>query len=540
MAATSGQNAPPVVRRNSPSPESSPSKAMKQNPRVVSNDSTTSRGSSTDGSYRDSLASPSLSRQSSASYGTPNPKPNPNPNRASMQSFMDRPVRRGYTRPEGTEFAASAKHRESVLSLGSIAHLQYYFARTGLLEGKGGQLARKRNPRATLDLSSVDSSSFLNPKGTGSDGDSSYPSLGSSPDYNGHSMAGGPMAESPTDEQSGYDSDDIEDADPNVLPPTVSTYKHREKVIPKPPTMAELKAELNSTLDAASRVLKQSMSPAPSQDTSPVPPIPSRSPTPSNPPNSQNPKQGVDQVQGMQILDTMTLAIRAAKNFYTSHEQPEMLDTIRSEKEIRADLLAVMETLKHMATRNFVGGPRVDERSTMTSWIEGIRDMLKKEEEIEEAERVERQGWAWLRGDWTGREIERELAFLRSMEPDDEPLPAYTPAAQAAELPTPFLESLQNGVRLVKLHNATVRKSKRRFGTIGSYHADTQKPYRRADNLRYWIKAAELRWEVMLKVDVLGVVYNNSGDVWVELEEALWKWCRKVREEITAELVASE
>ncbi|KAK8089561.1 hypothetical protein PG997_004522 [Apiospora hydei] len=486
---------------------------MKQNPRVVSNDSTTSRGSSTDGSYRDSLASPSLSRQSSASYGNPNPKPNPN--RASMQSFMDRPVRRGYTRPEGTEFAASAKHRESVLSLGSIAHLQYYFARTGLLEGKGGQLARKRNPRATLDLSSVDSSS----------------------------MAGGPMVESPTDEQSGYDSDDIEDADPNVLPPTVSTYKHREKVIPKPPTMEELKAELNSTLDAASRVLKQSMSPPPSQATSPVPPIPSRSPTPSNPtnpPNPQNPKQGWDQVQGMQILDTMTLAIRAAKNFYTSHEQPEMLDTIRSEKEIRADLLAVMETLKHMATRNFVGGPRVDERTTMTSWIEGIRDMLKKEEEIEEAERVERQGWAWLRGDWTGREIERELAFLRSMEPDDEPLPAYTPAVEAAELPTPFLESLQNGVRLVKLHNATVRKSKRRFGTIGSYHVDTQKPYRCADNLRYWIKAAELRWEVILKVDVMGVVYNNSGDVWVELEEALWKWCRKVREEITAELVASE
>ncbi|KAK8056759.1 hypothetical protein PG993_001986 [Apiospora rasikravindrae] len=536
MAATSGQNAPPVVRRNSPSPESSPSKAMKQNPRVVSNDSTTSRGSSTDGSYRDSLASPSLSRQSSASYGNPNP--NPKANRASMQSFMDRPVRRGYTRPEGTEFAASAKHRESVLSLGSIAHLQYYFARTGLLEGKGGQLARKRNPRATLDLSSVDSSSYLNP---GSEGDSSYPSLSSSPDYNnGHSMAGGPMVESPTDEQSGYDSDDIEDVDPNVLPPTVSTYKHREKVIPKPPTMEELKAELNSTLDAASRVLKQSMSPAPSQPTSPVPPIPSRSPTPSNPPNPQNPKQGWDQVQGMQILDTMTLAIRAAKNFYTSHEQPEMLDTIRSEKEIRADLLAVMETLKHMATRNFVGGPRVDERTTMTSWIEGIRDMLKKEEEIEEAERVERQGWAWLRGDWTGREIERELAFLRSMEPDDEPLPAYTPAVQAAELPTPFLEALQNGVRLVKLHNATVRKSKRRFGTIGSYHVDTQKPYRCADNLRYWIKAAELRWEVMLKVDVLGVVYNTSGDVWVEFEEALWKWCRKTREEITAELVASD
>ncbi|KAK7924683.1 hypothetical protein PG985_006737 [Apiospora marii] len=534
MAATSGQNAPPVVRCDSPSPKSTPARAGGPTPRIVSTDSTTSRGSSTDGSYRDSLASPSLSRQSSAGYSKQSDGSLiSNPNRVSTQTFSERPVRRGYTRPEGTEFAASAKHRESVLSLGSIAHLQYYFARTGLLEGKGGQLARKRNPRATLDLSSVDSSSYLNR----SDGDSMY---ASSPDNNGHLMGGGSMVESPTDEQSGYDSDDIEDIDPNVLPPTTSTYKHREKVIPKPPTIEELKTELNSTLDAASRVLKQSMSPAGSQPTSPVPPIPSRSGTPTEAPNPKAPKQGWDQVQGMQILDTMTLAIRAAKNFYTSHEQPEMLDTIRSEKEIRADLLAVMETLKHMATRNFVGGPRVDERSTMTSWIEGIRDMLKKEEEIEEAERIEREGWAWLRGDWTGREIERELAFLRSMEPDDEPLPAYTPAAQATDVPTPFLESLQNGVRLVKLHNATVRKSKRRFGTIGSYHVDTQKPYRCADNLRYWIKAAELRWEVMLKVDVLGVVYNNNNEVWVEFEEALWKWCRKVREEITAELVISD
>src|SRR5688572_21786324 len=41
---------------------------------------------------------------------------------------------RGYMRPEGTEFSQSAKNRESVMNLGTIAHLQYYFARTGLLD----------------------------------------------------------------------------------------------------------------------------------------------------------------------------------------------------------------------------------------------------------------------------------------------------------------------------------------------------------------------------------------------------------------------
>ena len=45
-------------------------------------------------------------------------------------------------RPQGTNFADSAKNRDSVMSLGSIAHMQYYFARTGLLDGKGGQLAK--------------------------------------------------------------------------------------------------------------------------------------------------------------------------------------------------------------------------------------------------------------------------------------------------------------------------------------------------------------------------------------------------------------
>src|SRR5690242_21120017 len=47
--------------------------------------------------------------------------------------------RRGYMRPEGTQFSDSAKNRESVMNLGTIAHLQYYFARTGLLDAATGR-----------------------------------------------------------------------------------------------------------------------------------------------------------------------------------------------------------------------------------------------------------------------------------------------------------------------------------------------------------------------------------------------------------------
>jgi hypothetical protein len=153
-----------------------------------------------------------------------------------------------------------------------------------------------------------------------------------------------------------------------------------------------------------------------------------------------------------------------------------------------------------------------------------------------EAERRERAGWTWLAGDWTGREAEREVAFLNSMmDADEEPLPPYSPVAGAPALPTPFLESFRNGLRLVRLHNAAVRRSRRRFGAIPAFHADTQKPYRCADNLRYWVKAAELRWEVLLRVDALAVVYGSRDEAWAEFEEAIWKWCRRVREEMATD-----
>ncbi|KAI0018311.1 hypothetical protein F4780DRAFT_526083 [Xylariomycetidae sp. FL0641] len=543
--ATTHDGAPRLDRDASPEAGAAPAAAISANKaaqlRLMSG-SSRSASSSSKGSNRHSMAIEPSSRSSSYQSTLSEMGFSPNPNRANRLSTMslDRPAkRRGYTRPQGTDFAASAKHRESVLSLGPIAHLQYYFSRTGLLDGKGGQLARKRHPRATLDLSSLDPSSYLNPN----DADSSYASMGSSPNA-GTPSFGGPMVDSPVDDDddySGSESDEYSDADEDMLPPTTSTYIDRTKPVPRPPTIEELKADLTQALDAASKVLVEAAPSAPGTPTKTptkkeifaLPPLPG-DPDP-------KPVQGWHEVQGMQVLDVMTLAIRAAKMYYTAHELPDRLDSIRSEKDIRSDLLSVMEVLKHMATRNFAGGAHQDEHQIMTSWIDGIRAMLRQEEEIEKAEKLERTRWSWLRGDWTGREIERELAFLASIDIGEaEPLPAYTPVEDAAELPTPFLASLQNGVRLVRLHNAAVKKSRRRFGAIGTFHTDTQKPYRCADNLRYWIKAAELRWELLLKVDVMGVVYNSGPDVWREFEAALWQWCRKVREEMTAEWTAEE
>ncbi|KAK5990714.1 hypothetical protein PT974_08983 [Cladobotryum mycophilum] len=506
------------------SPSTAPSRAIRAYPdtvRSVSTSSTMSHGSATDtGSNQPS------SRQSSGSY--PRQYDTSTLSRKPSSNFDGKVRRRGYMRPHGTDFAASAKSRESVMSLGSIAHLQYYFARTGLLDGKGAQFARKKQPQPTLDLSVLEGMGPASTAG-GSDVDSSYASMGSSPDLASKGFGTGDIVQSPIEAPN--DDEDFEDSfmsEPDMLPPTVSTYHHKNHVVPKPPTILELKVDLEATLHDVQKSLEevQARKVGTYQEAPDAPQYP-------NMPEANT--QGWYELQGMHILDVVTLAIRAAKMYYTAHELPDRLDSIKPEKQVRVDLLAVMEVLKQMATRNFKGGMKDEEIKTMVNWIDSVFDILKKEAEIEAAEQAERTGWLWLTGDWTGRELERERQFLMSMDPEAEPLPEWTPAS-AEDASTPFLKSMQNGLRLVKMHNAVVKKSRRRFGAIPTFHTDTQKPYRCADNLRYWAKAAELRFEVILSVDPLGIVYNSGSQVWLDFEAAILRWCRHVREEITNEL----
>lgn len=522
----------PLFRRASPSPSISPTPAIGACPelsRCVSTGSSASTFSERSSSVpRESFGS-STSRQSSGSY-------------AARQSSggLERPKRRGYVRPQGTNFAASAQSRESVMSLGSIAHLQYYFARTGLLDGKGGRLARKKDVNATLDLSSLDTN-LLSP--TMSDKDSSYSSMRSSPEVMALGVGEDVIVGSPIEEEDDYYSGEDEDHS-QMLPPTVSTYNYRPKPIPRPPTLEELKSDLAQALSSASKVLAEAK-----ESRVVTPPSPRRRSESDGHSVPESPNQGWYELQGMHILDIITLAIRAAKKYYTAHDQPTRLSAIKTERQIRTELLSVMDVLKRMATRNFAHGMRNEERETMETWVEGVWDMLRREEEMEQREKEERKSWTWLDDSlWPSPisepSIEREYAFLKSMDPDVVTLPEYTPLkvnsispAQTETFePSPFLRSLQNGVRLVKLHNVLVQKSKRNFGAIPTFHTDTGKPYRCAENLRFWIKAAELRWEVVLKVDVMGVVNGSSYQVWEGFENAIWNWTMKVREELSTEL----
>ena len=420
------------------------------------------------------------------------------------------------------------------MSLGSIAHMQYYFARTGLLDGKGGQLAKEKEKELKKKSSSMNvgkenyepsvAGSTMDDLTLGSlnlnDGVSSYAISDPGQDYS--------VMESPTELTESGDawSTTTGVAEPPMLPPTVSTYKQKPSYTEPLPDMPVLRRELKEALQDACKVLEETQKNEPPSESTPES-------------QEANQSNGFHEVQGLHLLDIITLAIRAAKNYYTAHSNPQRLYAFRTEKDIRADLYKVLDVLKRMASRNFSGGIRMAELTEILLWIESIDQLLKKEERLEQQETEEREKWVWREGDWTGKEREREWLFLKTCDTDvDSVLPQWeerTPDSEP-EQPTAFLQALADGQRLVKLHNAFVARSKRKFGEITNWHADVAKPYRRAENLRFWIKAAELRWEIKISVPVTEIVNaSQDGEAWRAFDEAVLKWCRGVREELTEE-----
>lgn len=415
-------------------------------------------------------------------------------------------------RPQGATFAASASNRDSVLSLGSIAHLQYYFARTGLLDGKGGQMAKetKKMPAFSDGLLTTAPTSYA-----GSE-------VGSVGDETGFAQ--------------------VDDADSNqcwddtlMLPPTVSTYSHRNHFLPPPPDSELLRADLKRALLDAGRALQEVQDynakinvcrKDPEADQ-----VSDDSTQSASPPLASF--SGWHEIQGLHILDVVTLAIRAAKIFYTTHENPQRLYSIKSERRLREELFNVLDILKRMGGRNFAGGMKEEELNAIQSWVQDIDKLIAEEQAVEIQESRERERLKWLECDWAGREREREWLFLCSFLPEGN-LPEWKTLDEVHPGPSPFLQSLQNGLVLVQLQNAILKKSKRQFGDIKSFHTDTGKPYRCAENLRYWIKSVEIRWEIKLKVDVTGVVHSRDG-AWPDFDTAIFQWSQTAREELTKE-----
>jgi hypothetical protein len=450
--------------------------------------------------------------------------------------------KRGYMRPQATLFADSAKNRDSVMSLGSIAHLQYYFARTGLLDGKGAQLARKDAKTSPLNVDTAMRSASV--------GVTSSSALLSPTDVPSYAASeNGASAMSPTQsflgegltepwEQDGSIMADAEDWDRELamLPPTVSTYKfQRPAYLPPPPDLTMLRRELTDTLEDALKVLKEADDVKPNM---------------TEIEGKGEETDGWFAIQGLHLLDITTLAIRAAKNYYISHSSYQKLHSIKPETEIRRDLHSVLEILQRMAGRNFAGGLRQNEKVGILNWIVGISELIATEIEAEKKEVEDREKYSWrIDSNWESQERRREEAFLRCFAEPEHELPAWEdPETEGISLPTAFQRRLATGVDLIKLHNSCVRASKRHFELIKTWHTDTTKLYRRAENLRYWAKAAELRWDkvvprpldfdafnVALLADDAVPTVEEEREKWIKFDRAMLAWCKGVREELVEE-----
>src|SRR5579862_6357447 len=118
---------------------------------------------------------------------------------------------------------------------------------------------------------------------------------------------------------------------------------------------------------------------------------------------------------------------------------------------------------------------------------------------------------------------ERYHLFLSQFDPSEPKLPPVSSRE--------FLDTLRTGTKLCLIHNALTHFSLRSFGLITRFHTDTTVQYRVTDNLRYFAKAAEIRWEVVLEWDVEEIWRRTAkGDAMLKSELA--KWCETVIQEM--------
>lgn len=459
------------------------------------------------------------------------------------------------------------------MCLGSIAHLQYYFAKSGLLDGRMGRNRLHKDDKRK----------------------SRVPSLYVHPEAGGQQesvVADERIPESPGQEKLEEEEDEAGlDVDPEdvpeevLLPPTVSTYREVQEPVEAPPDIESLRMHLLASLDEVEAVVKEEKSPedvaVPSDMQLQVPRrsgyespsdcrsivdgegISSRTASPDFTRSldcgnirarSVSPSIGEskEEIRGLKTFNIVTWGIKTARTYFTCHDHPARLASIKSERQMRRELLDVLDLLKCFATRNFAGGLDEREKSDILAWVRSFGNIVVQDRRMELAEHQNRARLDWARDDedvnWTNRELEREHAFLSYLERTNQPLPKWDPVDMHqtpadSDLPTPLLSRLRDGRDLVRFHNEAVRLSRRRFHHIKSYHEDVARPYRMTENLMSFMKAAKLRWGIRLDefFDLTSLVADQfpGGEVkpetWRKFNAGLLLWCGVARESLVKE-----
>jgi hypothetical protein len=178
--------------------------------------------------------------------------------------------------------------------------------------------------------------------------------------------------ESPS-ELEDYDFDDS-----IMLPPTTSTYNPHTRHLPPAPDADVLRRRLRDSLGVTKKAWERA----------------------GKVPKDSEGFEGFQELQGTELCEIGTAAIRAAKTYYYTTDIS--LLSSKDDKTLREEFLAVLDVLKRMAQRKFEGGVRPEERDAVISWITGVESALQEEEKA--IVELRRKGRDWLEGSWDGRE----------------------------------------------------------------------------------------------------------------------------------------
>jgi len=140
----------------------------------------------------------------------------------------------------------------------------------------------------------------------------------------------------------------------------------------------------------------------------------------------------------------------------------------------------------------------------------------------------------WSNPDHFGSDkLARYHAFLEAHRPSkSKRLPDYTPLPDPKSDKAGFFASLADGKLLCTIYNTIVRRSKRPFGFIDKIHEDTLRTYRATENLKFFAAAVKFRFDIKFDEFNVAEIVKLTDNGKTQLEKALEIFCEKAMQEL--------
>ncbi|KAL1914718.1 uncharacterized protein VTP21DRAFT_7976 [Calcarisporiella thermophila] len=129
-------------------------------------------------------------------------------------------------------------------------------------------------------------------------------------------------------------------------------------------------------------------------------------------------------------------------------------------------------------------------------------------------------------------DLGRYRAFLEGNRQNQDSL--EPPLPDPHEDKAAFLASLCDGILLCQVYNQVVRKSRRPFGLINKIHTDTTRTYRAIENLRFFAAACKFRFDIAFRKEEFdaSAIARQTEQGLEQIEKALARFADTVIEEL--------